>query len=256
MEAKVKRLEKYSGITLGAVLVMAFVLVQPTMNQANAVGIEALPEYDNCVIDLTFNDAQPEDPISMNTVRSGSIVKTVHAEKEIFRCHLDQGGLQVIVDVTTYIEIYENIDDREVIETNAIAVTCLKDQDTAAVIDCESYDIPSTPVFVGSNCEEKTYITHPQEMNTVTKGKIAKTIEAQKEVFLCLLDGAVICLVPNCVDTVKKVEVILFTDIYEDLSTQEVEEVQFHSMRCVVLMTDEANELDPDNDLPDATVET
>lgn len=113
---------------------------------------------------------------------------------------------------------------------------------------------------VGSNCEEpsgeQVYITHPQEMNTVTKGKIAKTMEAQKEVFICLLDGQVICLVPNYVSTIKKVEVILFTDIYEDLSTQEVVEVQFHSMRCVVLMTDEALGLDPDNDLQDATVET
>ncbi len=247
MEAKGKRL--CSGITLGAVLIMAFVLVQPTMNQAYAVGVaNGLPGYDDCRV----AKIQPEDPISMNTVRSGNIVKTIHAEKEIFGCILDQGNLPVAVDVTTYIEIYENIDSREVIETNAVATTCLKEPSSfvsgggATVIDCESYDITSTPVPVGSNCGESDSITHPQEMNTVTKGKIAKTVESQKEVFICVLGEAT---------AIKKVDVILFTDIYEDLSTQEVTEIQFHSMRCVVLNTDEAV-LEPDNDLRDATVET
>src|SRR5574341_2528222 len=101
MEAKTKRL---SGITLGTALIMAFVLVQPTMQQANAVGVEGLPGYDNCRGILHI-----DDPISMNTVRSGNIVKTIHAEKEQFDCELDQGGLRIIVDVTTYVELYENI---------------------------------------------------------------------------------------------------------------------------------------------------
>jgi hypothetical protein len=240
MEAR-KRLEKYLGIALGVVLVMAFVLVQPTMNQAYSVGVAGLPAYDDCIVGDGFVGSQPEDPISMNTVRSGNIVKTIHAEKEIFECLLDQGNLLVIVDITTYIEIYEHIDDREVIETNAVATTCIKDEGTAAVIDCESYNIPSTPVPVGSNCNEigDVYITHPQEMNTVNKGKIAKTVESQKEVFICLIG-----------DFEKKVEIILFTDIYEDLSTQTVLETQFHSMRCVVLVSDLGG------DFIDGTVET
>jgi hypothetical protein len=82
-------------------------------------------------------------------------------------------------------------------------------------------------------------LSHPLETNTVNKGKIAKTIEAQKEVFLCFFNTAI-----------KKVDVILFTDIYEDLSTQEVVEVQFHAMRCVVLLFDQSD------NIRDATVET
>jgi hypothetical protein len=231
METKTKRL---SGITLGTALIMAFVLVQPTMQQANAVGVEGLPAYDDCTLRTLY-----EDPISMNTVRSKSIVKTIHAEKEVFDCHLNQGGLDVIVDVTTVIEIYEDIDDREVIESSAISVTCIKDEDTATVIDCESLPVPSVPVPVDpTSCQENTDIEHPQEMNTVTKGKIAKTIEAQKEVFNCYFAAY------------KKVDIILFTSIYEDLSTQTVEEVQFYSMRCVIL------ESDFEDDLRDATVET
>jgi hypothetical protein len=95
MEARAKRL--YSGLTLGTVLIMAFVLVQPTINQANAVGVEGLPGYDNCKGILHI-----VDPISMTTVRNGNIVKTMHAEKEQFDCALDQGDLRVVVDVTTY----------------------------------------------------------------------------------------------------------------------------------------------------------
>ena len=251
METQDKRLSKYSAISLGVVLIMAFVLVQPITNQAYAVGVEGLPAYDDCRFPLIR-----EDPISMNTVRSGNIVKTIHAEKEIFAssCHLEQGGLPVIVDLTTYVELYQNINDREVIKASALVVTCIKDIFTAIVIDCESSVPPSTPVPVGSDCEENTSITHPQEMNTVNKGSIAKTIEAQKEVFICEL-GVETCSLDveiMCPETgvLKKVEVVLFTDTYEDLSTQTVEEVQFHSMRCVVLITDFGD------DLPDGTVET
>jgi hypothetical protein len=240
MEAKAKRLTKYSTIGLGAMLVMAFVLVQPTMQKAYAVGIEGLPAYDDCIINETTLLGQPEDPISMNTVKNKDIVKTIHAEKEIFTCFLNQGNLEVIVDVTTYLEVYENITSQEVIETNAISTTCIKDEDTATVIDCESDEVSTSPVFVGSGCGEigNEYITNPQEMNTVTKGKIAKTVEAQKEVFICELDNAL-----------KKVDVVLFTEIYEDLNTQTTTSVQFLSARCVVLLTDEG-------DLQDADVES
>jgi hypothetical protein len=250
METQARRVE-YQGIILGLVLMMGIILIQPAMNQAYAVGQEQLPSYDNC-----RSPEIREDPISMNTVRSGNIVKTIHAEKEIFAssCHLEQGGLPVIVDLTTYIELYQNINDREVIKATALVVTCIKDIFTATVIDCESSVPPSTPVPVGSDCYENRNITHPQEMNTVNKGSIAKTIEAQKEIFICELgvDACSLDVEIMCPETgvVKKVEVILFTDIYEDLSTQTVEEVQFHSMRCVILVTDFGD------DLPDGTVET
>jgi len=244
MEAKATRL--YSGITLGAVLIMAFVLVQPIMQHANAVGVEGLPAYDDCDLRTDNGEAFPEDGISMNTVRNKDIVKTIHAEKEIFDCHLVQGNLEVIVDLTTYLEVYENITSQEVIATNAFSTTCLKDGPndgyaTATVIDCESAEISTSPVFVGSECEELD-LEFPQEMNTVTKGKIAKTVEAQKEVFRCLDIGDS--------NTDKKVDIVLFTEIYEDLNTQTTTSVQFLSARCVVLDTDDGG------DLQDASVES
>jgi hypothetical protein len=245
------RLEKpkYLAISAAALLVTAFVLVQPTMQTAYAVGLaqNEVPAYDNC-----DEGSQPDDPISMNTVRNKDIVKTIHAEKEVFTCHLDQGNLEVIVDLTTYLEVYENITSQEVIETNAIATTCLKDEFTATVIDCASYEVSTSPVFVGSNCNEET-IDHPQEMNTVTKGKIAKTVETQKEVFECEL---VIAGEGEDNDTEKKVDIVLFTDVYEDLNTQTTTDVQFWSARCVVLRTDGFTAADGNNDLQDAFVES
>ncbi|MFY3740936.1 MAG: hypothetical protein HMLIMOIP_001381 [Candidatus Nitrosomirales archaeon] len=237
METKAKRLTKYSTMGLSAMLVMAFVLVQPTMQTAYAVGIEGLPSYDDCG---DRNLSSPEDPISMNTVRNKDIVKTIHAEKEIFDCRLTQGNLLVIVDLTTYLEVYENITAQEVIETNAISTTCIKDALTATVIDCESKHISTSPVFVGSNCREAVPgPSHTQEMNTVNKGKLAKTVEAQKEVFYCFPSGS----------TLKKVDIVLFTEIYEDLNTQTTFPVQFLSARCVVLAYD-------NDDLQDASVES
>jgi len=241
------RLEKpkYLASISAALLVTAFVLVQPAMQSAYAVGIAGLPAYDDCYLVSDENEVFPDDGISMNTVRNKDIVKTIHAEKEIFHCYLVQGNLPVIVDVTTYLEVYENITAQEVIETNAFSTTCLKDGPydgvTATVIDCESADISTSPVFVGSECEEMD-VKFPQEMNTVTKGKIAKTVESQKEVFYCNDIGNT--------QTDKKVDIVLFTEIYEDLNTQETTSVQFLSARCVVLVTDD------DGDLQDAFVES
>src|SRR5574341_1406972 len=226
---------KFLAVSTAALLMTAFVLVQPAMQTAYAVGIEGLPAYDNCTLRTDNGEAFPDDGISMNTVKNGNTVKTIHAEKEIYDCFLEQGNLPVLVDLTTYLEVYENITSQEVIETNDIATTCLKDEFTATVIYCESYDVSTSPVFVGSECSELD-LEFPQEMNTVTKGKIAKTVESQKEVFLCTPGG-----------DQKKVDIVLFTDVYEDLNTQTTTSVQFLSARCVVL------EPDVDGDLQDAS---
>ena len=234
------RLEKpkYLAISAAALLVTALVLVQPAMQTAYAVGIEGLPGYDDCGND---NWVIVDDPISMNTVRNKDIVKTIHAEKEIFYCHLNQGNLNVTVDVTTYLEVYENITSQKVISTGSTVTTCLKDgnESSATVIDCESYSPDSSPVPVGADCDMKDPLDHPQEMNTVNKGNHAKTIEAQKEVYICNDIGGS--------DVTKKVDIVNFTEIYEDLNTQEITSIQFLSARCVILVTDD----DSDTNTPE-----
>jgi hypothetical protein len=284
MEIQGERLrgQRYLGVAMSALLVMGFVVMQPIIQRAYAVDIEALPDYDDCelrgVTPMESEPAQPEDPISANTVRNGKIVKTIFAEKEIFICALDQGNSSTIVDLTLYIELYQNIDNRKVLGSNAVAVTCLKDEGTAQVIDCESEQVPSEIVPVGDNCFAQFYITHPMEMNTVVREGIGKTVQVDKEVFICPLDPEIVLVeepegpcefsvaeFPNgppeqiipleCFTTIKKVEIVIFSEVYENLEFQFVEQFQFHAMRCVVLITDS----DPDTDTPedrDARFET
>jgi hypothetical protein len=179
---------------------------------------------------LYVSDRQPEDPISMNTVRNNNIAKTIHAEKQIFECTLEQGDIPVIVDVTIIAEIYEDMNTQTIIKKDALTITCIKEESQATLIQCES-SIPDEEIVPVRNCTEDS-IEHPQEMNTVNKGSIVKTIEAQKEVFLCTLDDG----------TRKKVDVVLFTEIWENLGllpNNPVVKHTFESMRCIILI-DEA----------------
>ncbi len=131
METNAKRLRKYSGITLGLVLVTAFVLVQPTMQTSYAqVADLGAPDFEECKFNLagslSLQAGQPADPLSMTTVRVGQVAKTVIAEKEIFRCDVVQGGQDLIVDVTIYAEIYENMTSKSIIAKQVRVVTCVK----------------------------------------------------------------------------------------------------------------------------------
>ncbi|MGH9877462.1 MAG: hypothetical protein ACRD5H_07470 [Nitrososphaerales archaeon] len=275
--------QKYFGIAISALLVMGFVIMQPAIQKAYAVDVEGLPSYDDCDlrgVTQKTKSGQPEDPISANTIRSGKIAKTIFAEKEIFDCKLNQGNLDVIVDVTLYIELYENIAQQKVIGSNAVAITCLKDEGNAEVIGCESEPVPAEPVPVGDDCVAQFYITHPMEMNTVVREGIGKTVQVDKEVFICPLDpdieivedspegaceflreefpdGVPEEIIPlECFTTIKKVEIIIFAEVYENLEFQFVEDTQFHAMRCVVLITNDNFDEDPEDTVGDASVET
>jgi hypothetical protein len=158
-----------------------------------------------------------------------------------------QGGLPVIVDVTIIAEIYENMTTQQIVRKQVEVVTCMKQAAGAVLIGCSSGSIPTIPVAVGTNCSEE-FIPHPQEMNTVSKGKIAKTIEAQKEVFLCTLAGGL----------QKKVEIVVFADTWEDLSKlpkNPVIKKTLESLRCIVLVSDGTSINVNSGGRQDATVE-
>jgi hypothetical protein len=107
----------------------------------------------------------------------------------------------------------------------ALVITCMKTSHT--LIGCIA-EIPSTDVAPVRNCTEEP-IGHPQEMNTVNKGKIVKTVEAQKEVFVCTMNT------PSDITDDKKVDLVLFTEIWEDLGRLPDNPVvkAFESFRCV-----------------------
>jgi len=252
----------YMAVSAAAILVTAFVLVQP-MQARSEVTFEGIQDLTNCFLkthpDLTER-IEIADPISMNTIvgkaNGDKMAKTIHAEKEIFECRTVQGNIAVIVDVTTYAELYENMTltngepAEDPIFTQVQVVTCVKLEDEARLVGCEE-SRPSTNDQIVQNCIEQP-IEHPQEMNTVNKGNgngLIKTVEAQKEIFLCDLDGdssGGSCGIglpgsnQACRDDDKKVDVIIFTEIWENLvsldstPTDPTIAKDIISLRCIV----------------------
>lgn len=256
----ISRRSRFWGVVTASLLVATLFLAQPVMQMSYAVDAQAVPPYDDCKL-ASEEFGNPEidrgDKITQKSIKKGSLVKTVHAEKEIFACKTIQGELPVIVDVTIYTEIYENITAREILKASALVTTCLKNDLQAVVWACDYYVPGTVPVPTGSVCQPDLTLgqgipTDPQEMDIVRNGNIAKTIESQKEIYICFLDF-------NEADqprTKKKVDIVMFTEIYEDLNTMEVIDVQFHQMRCVLLITNDVFDENPEDDIRDATVET
>lgn len=215
--------------------------------QLTTCGIETDSEIpffadtDFIVLGCAQSEDQPDDPIDMNTVvaksNGQSIAKTIHAEKILFDCAIDQGTIPVIADVTIIAEIFENMDTQEIIKKQAMIITCLKEPTTVFVVSCSS-DVPTDSTPIVENCSEEP-VPHPQEVNTVTKGKIVKTIDAQKEIFLCRLGPEQ--------DVWKKVDVVLFTEIWEDVSKlplNPIIKITIESMRCVLDLSTETPTLE------------
>ncbi|MGH9922130.1 MAG: hypothetical protein ACRD38_05210, partial [Nitrososphaerales archaeon] len=201
-------------------------------------------------VDGTVAAIQPEDPISMTTVvskqNSNVIAKTVHAEKQIFDCETSD-GIAVIADVTIIAEIYENMNTQTTISKQVEVVTCVKNPPTEPtesvppfVIGC-SVTIPSPDAEIVRFCGESP-IEEPQEMNTVAKASInggtnqkgiVKTIEAQKEVFLCDLN--------NDQTDDKKVDLIIFMETWENVNAlaevpprDPIIDRTIETLRCVI----------------------
>ncbi|MEM2761067.1 MAG: hypothetical protein QXN83_08715 [Nitrososphaerales archaeon] len=232
-----------AGIAFAAVLVGAFMLVTPMKSFAQVEDL-AVQAYKNCELrDLH------EDPIDMNTV-SGTkgatpISKTVHAEKQVYDCYLVQGNVPVIVDQTIFLYLYDNMATTASLRKYAEVVTCVKKEADAAVLGCK-LDKPKVDPIVTQGCQEVNDITHPQEMNTVvsaTDKSVVLTRESQKEVFLCYFNGSY---------ALKKVDVVIFTSIWEDLDKlngNTITKRQVTAAICVV-------NLDTSNSKPGDTVES
>ena len=246
----VRKQPRYWALATAAILVTAFVLVQPLQTIKADVATEVSPgDFDRCTVrivddtggNLDTADAAfsgklaPDDGIAMNTIRKGDIVKTIHAEKQIFDCKIVQGGLNITVDVTIIAEIFENMTSNSIERVQAEAITCIKTEFNADLVNCFA-TVPSGSVVL-DGCDEME-LTDPLEMNTVNKGNKVKTIKAEKEVFFCDFDRAT-----QGPTYTKKVDLVIFTDIYEDLSElpdDPVVEKQAFSFRCVTVI-DEAD---------------
>ena len=247
-EGKIRKQPKYWAITAAAIMLTAFVLVQPLQTvQANVSTEVGANELINCGVRVNdLEEGGPDgivdgdtitedrwtvaDPIQMNTVKAGDVAKTVHAEKEVYDCEIDQGGIAVIVDVTIIAEIYENMTSKTIIRQQAEVLTCIKTEFNGELVNCY-VTIPEGSVVLTGCVEQR--LQSPIDMNTVNKNKIVKTIKAEKEIFLCDLDT------DDPLTPLKKVDLVIFADIWENLNLLPADPVikkEVFTFKCVALI--------------------
>ena len=180
------------------------------------------------------------DPVDMNTVIFKNIAKTIHVEKEAFKCKTKSGAL-VIALVSLYTELFTNMSTLHPSKKTVESDTCVKGYN-GTVLWCHSSHQETYPGVGGLRPElEFEYplatacnpislrtqpVPSPIEMETVvgTNG-IVQTVEAEKEIFLCDFKQ-------NKPTTL--LGVTLFTELYEDiLGKYPVLIKNFESVSCL-----------------------
>ena len=180
------------------------------------------------------------DPVDMNTVIFKDIAKTIHVEKEAFRCKTKSGAL-VIALVSLYTELFTNMKTLLPSNKTVESDTCVKgyngtvlwchsshQEEGIKVLDYRFGYPPKNPLATA--CDPISLRTQPVpspiEMETVvgTNG-IVQTLEAEKEIFLCDFKQ-------NKPTTL--LGVTLFTETFEDiLGRYPVLMKTFESVSCL-----------------------
>lgn len=250
-EMRINQGKRLFGIILGILLLTAFALAQPMSyaqveNEGITEGItaEGIPAFQNC-------DDQFLVDVSMDTVRSKNVILTTHSEKEIFECFTVQGNIEVLIEVTIVAQIYENVTTKDIIRKQVEVINCIRDPSQAKTYGCE-VDTPDTTVTPVRNCVADEI---RKNQNSISKGSLVKTIEAQKMVYLCDLDGfdrdengqPIRCennlhdTQIACFDPEKKVDEVIFAETWKNLNelpNDPIIKTTFESLRCVVLLSD------------------
>ena len=195
--------------------------------------------------DTQGNSATPHTINIVVTPAPPRVVKTVHAEKQSFT--VVQDGIPLIADVTIIAEIYEDLNTQLVMKQQAEVVTCLKFADNARLVGC-SVTIPPANFVLVENCSELSVNTiqamntvvkggsssNSEGMNTVNRGALVKTIQAQKQIFECDFNT-------REEEDDMLVHLVSFTEIFENLNRLQLDPPQdpvinriFISFRCVI----------------------
>jgi hypothetical protein len=152
------------------------------------------------------HNLEPMDSIDMNTVIVGSIVKTIHVEKEVINCISVELRTGIIIDLSIYTEVVEQFPSNKYVmpKISFDVVTCYKFSNGSAILGCETYAPSTTLPAKGffTDCFKPLNVAFPIEMDTVVNSsRFVKTVEAEKEVFAC----------GNVAD------ITIFTETFEDL---------------------------------------
>lgn len=99
----------------------------------------------------TVSEAQPEDPIAMNTIVHGDFVKTIKVQKELFTCQPPPvpgppPSLPLAVDLNTFTEIIQRKQGNTfiVVDKRVEATICLI-ADDGTVTGCGAFRVPLGP---------------------------------------------------------------------------------------------------------------
>ncbi len=238
---------KYLAIPMAIFLLSAYSVLPGHI----AAATSGLVAFKDCFLADT-NDIQVDmnSVLSTKTVSSVTteVVKTIHVEKEVYDCTTVQSNTSVIVDLTTYLEVFETLPGGKVFKALALVTTCVKDPSTGAVFGCskgsEQTDVngnivaPAEPtkdpsvIAAVSGCSELDIDdegNHVQVVNTVVSSAnpgVVKTVDSQKEAFTCPASGIF------SGDT-KKVDVVIFQDTIENLNTGSITQT-WQSATCLV----------------------
>jgi hypothetical protein len=215
-----------STIILTTLLITGFIIIQPLHIQAQKVPVIKIPAAIQVTKCQIVNP--PTDPIDMNTITFKDIAKTVHVEKEIFKC-ITKNGAPVITMVSLFTELFENLQRQSTLNKIVETVTCVKVYNVT-ISYCDSKKIPISNQYPFSvSCDPSKLnilnITSPIEMETVVSSTgIVKTIEAEKEAFLCTYKQN---------KHTQILDVMLFTEIFENVSKGTVIKKNVESISCL-----------------------
>jgi hypothetical protein len=216
----------YTMILTSLLIITGFIIIQPLQIQGQKEIATIIPDPIKLTKCQIVNP--PTDPIDMNTVIFKDIAKTIHVEKEVFKCKTKNGAL-VIAMVSLFTELVENLRTQSTLNKTVETVTCVKGYN-GTVSYCDSKKVPISnqyPFAVG--CDPLNLrilnITSPIEMETVVSSNgISKTVEAEKEAFLCTYKQN---------KPTQILDVVLFTEIFEKVSSGTVIKKNVESISCL-----------------------
>lgn len=213
-------------ILIALLIITGFIIIQPLQVQGQKEIATNIPDPIKVTKCQVVNP--PTDPIDMNTVIFKDIAKTIHVEKEIFKC-ITKNGAPVVAMVSLFTELFENLRTQSTLNKTVETVTCVKGYN-GTVSYCNSNQIPISREYpFAVSCDPLNLrilnIASPIEMETVVSSNgISKTVEAEKEAFLCTYKQN---------KPTQILDVMLFTEIFEKVSNGTVIKKNVESISCL-----------------------
>lgn len=226
VSSKVTNYRIGSAVILSIIVITGIIISQSLQVEAQKETATKIPDAIKVTKCQVVNP--PTDPVDMNTIIFKDIAKTVHVEKEIFKC-ITKNGAPVIAMVSLFTELFEDLRTQSTLNKTVETVTCVKGYN-GTVSYCDSKQIPISSQYpFAVSCDPLNLrilnIMSPVEMKTVVSSNgISKTVDAEKEAFLCTFKQN---------KPTQILDVMLFTEIFEKVPSGTVIKKNVESISCL-----------------------